>query len=263
MDHREVGRYWERNAEAWIQLEEQGYNVYRDHINTPAFLELLPDVSHLRGLDIGCGPGAVTRQIAERAGGMVAIDISSRFIGHAVQRERSDPRGTVFLQGSALELPFIDASFDFVVATMSLMDIPDTERVLVEVNRVLRRGGFLQFSILHPCFTPRNMAWEKDAAGRPIALRISHYFDPDPAWIDVWTFTAAPEEARQNLDPFQVPRFDRTLDQWLNIVAEVGFSFERAREPRVTKSSVRSHPKLEDALLAPIFFQSRWRKRSA
>jgi ubiquinone/menaquinone biosynthesis C-methylase UbiE len=35
---------------------------------------------------------------------------------------------------------------------MSLMDIPETERVLAEIFRVLRPGGFLQFSISHPCF---------------------------------------------------------------------------------------------------------------
>jgi ubiquinone/menaquinone biosynthesis C-methylase UbiE len=32
------------------------------------------------------------------------------------------------------------------------MDIPETERVLAEIFRVLRPGGFLQFSISHPCF---------------------------------------------------------------------------------------------------------------
>ncbi|HEX6710470.1 MAG TPA: methyltransferase domain-containing protein [Rubrobacter sp.] len=51
-----------------------------------------------------------------------------------------------------MDLPFDEATF--ATAFMSLMDIP--ERVLAEVFRVLRPGGFFQFSIGHSCFdTPR------------------------------------------------------------------------------------------------------------
>jgi hypothetical protein len=45
MNHREVGRYWEDNAAVWTELARQGWDVYRDELNTPAFFELLPDVS--------------------------------------------------------------------------------------------------------------------------------------------------------------------------------------------------------------------------
>ena len=45
-------------------------------------------------------------------------------------------------------------SFDFVTSFMALMDMPDQGRVLREIARVLKPGGFLQFSILHPCFVP-------------------------------------------------------------------------------------------------------------
>jgi hypothetical protein len=44
MDHEEVGRYWDENAEVWTELVRAGYDHYRDGLNTPAFLEMLPDV---------------------------------------------------------------------------------------------------------------------------------------------------------------------------------------------------------------------------
>ena len=66
MDDREVGRMWEGNAEVWTRLARQGYDVYRDHLNTPSFLAMLPEVSGLRGLDIGCGEGNNTRLVAGR-----------------------------------------------------------------------------------------------------------------------------------------------------------------------------------------------------
>jgi hypothetical protein len=44
MDHEEVGRYWDENADAWTELVRAGYDHYRDGLNTPAFLEMLPEV---------------------------------------------------------------------------------------------------------------------------------------------------------------------------------------------------------------------------
>ena len=55
MDHEEVGRYWDENAEVWTELVRTGYDHYRDGLNTPAFLEMLPDVNGHSGLDVAAG----------------------------------------------------------------------------------------------------------------------------------------------------------------------------------------------------------------
>ena len=60
--------------------------------------------------------------------------------------------GIGYARASAVDLPFADATFDFATGFMSFMDIPETGRVLAEAWRVLKPGGFLQFSISHPCF---------------------------------------------------------------------------------------------------------------
>ena len=53
MDHEEVGRYWNENADVWTELVRAGYDHYRDGLNTPAFFEMLPEVEGLYGLDVG------------------------------------------------------------------------------------------------------------------------------------------------------------------------------------------------------------------
>lgn len=67
MDHREVGRYWDENADAWTQLARAGYDLYRDQLNTPAFFEMLPDVSG-RGMTESCvqEPGWKSRGVPGR-----------------------------------------------------------------------------------------------------------------------------------------------------------------------------------------------------
>jgi ubiquinone/menaquinone biosynthesis C-methylase UbiE len=85
---------------------------------------------------------------------MIGIDIAPTFIRHAQEEEQNDPRGIQYMPGDGRDLPFGDGEFDFVTAFMSLMDMPDQRRVLQQVFRVVRSGGFFQFSILHPCFVP-------------------------------------------------------------------------------------------------------------
>src|SRR4051812_34856196 len=119
MDHIEAGRYWDGNADSWTRLARAGHDVYRDHLNTPAFLAALPSVAGPRGLDIGCGEGHNARLGAGLGARMAAVDISPRFIAHASRAEAGDPRGVASCVASAARLPFADAAFDFAVAFMS------------------------------------------------------------------------------------------------------------------------------------------------
>ena len=135
MDHLEVGRYWNRSAPVWTQLARAGYDVYRDYLNTPAFFEMLPAVTGLWGLDIGCGEGHNTRLLAQAGATMAAVDIADQFITPALAEEQRAPLGITYQIASALNLPFADSSFDFATACMSLMGIPETDDVLTEAYR--------------------------------------------------------------------------------------------------------------------------------
>src|SRR5919112_3306869 len=72
---------------------------------------------------------------------------------HAREREAENPTGTEYRVADAAFLDGLaDGSFDVVVAGMALMDIADAEGTLREVGRVLRVGGRLVASMIHPCF---------------------------------------------------------------------------------------------------------------
>jgi ubiquinone/menaquinone biosynthesis C-methylase UbiE len=260
MEHREVGRYWNENAEVWTQLSRQGYDTYRDHLNTPAFLEMLPDVSGLRGLDIGCGEGYNTRLLAQHGAHMTAVDIARIFVRYAQQVEVAQPQGIRYLTASAVELPFPAASFDFATGFMSFMDIPETGRVLSEGYRVIKPGGFLQFSIMHPCYDMPHRKNLRDDHGRTYAYEIGNYFHNQEGDVDEWSFSAAPLEVKVNLKPFRVPRFTRTLSQWLNLLLDTGFLLERIQEPCPDDDTVQQHPNIQDAQVIAYFLHVRARK---
>src|SRR5262245_25736364 len=101
MNHEEAGRFWNANAKAWTILARAGYDVYRGHLSTPAFFEMLPHVAGLAGLDIGCGEGHNTRLLAKRGARVTAVDIAEDFIAYASQAEADEPLGIDYRVASA------------------------------------------------------------------------------------------------------------------------------------------------------------------
>ena len=256
MDEKEAGKFWDANADAWTTLARAGYDVYRDYLNTPAFFAMLPDVADLRGIDIGCCEGHNTRLLAQRGAQIVSIDISGTFLHHAAQRDR---KGIAYCRAGAHDLPFPEASFDFATAFMSAMDVPDPARLFTEARRVLKPGGFFQFSICHPCFDTPHRKNLRDPSGQAYAVEVGDYFRCLNGEITEWLFSAAPASARIGLPLFKIPRFNRTLSQWLNSLVETGFVLERIEEPYASDEIVKACPSVQDTQVVPYFLHIRVR----
>ncbi|MBN1124186.1 MAG: methyltransferase domain-containing protein [Sedimentisphaerales bacterium] len=96
-----------------------------------------------RALDAGCGAGRYA--FALRNLGfeeVIGLDCSVEGISHAQETAKSFPRkGVSFTQGSVLDIPFDDASFDFVFSNGVLHHTRDMERGVEELLRVLKPGG--------------------------------------------------------------------------------------------------------------------------
>ena len=99
-------------------------------------------------LDVGCGMGGTARYLVERYKCRVTgVDLTEEYVTVGNQlTEMLGLRDRVELrQGSALELPCEDASFDFVWTEHAQMNIADKDRFYAEIARVLRPGGSLLF----------------------------------------------------------------------------------------------------------------------
>ncbi len=97
--------------------------------------EAVAEVSPQRVLEVGCGPGELAARIAqELAAEVVAVDSSPAMV------ELARALGVDARQADAQELPFGDAEFDCAVAAWMLYHVPDVDRALAELARVLRPG---------------------------------------------------------------------------------------------------------------------------
>ena len=123
------GAAYERMMGAWSRLV--------GHV----FLDWLEPQPGLRWLDVGCGNGALTALISERCGpaDLQGIDPSEGQLAFA--RTRHLTPAAIFQRGDAMALAFPDRSFDLAVMGLVIFFVPDPERGLAEMTRVVAPGG--------------------------------------------------------------------------------------------------------------------------
>lgn len=103
-----------------------------------------------RALDFGCGPGRLTRALAERFGSAVGVDLSARMVETA-RRLNADITNCEFIAGERTLERFGAGEFDLVYSNLVLQHVSDPEAVLDYVAgfaRVLGDGGLLAFQLL-------------------------------------------------------------------------------------------------------------------
>lgn len=126
-----------------------GYGAASQHMATrraEQFADFL--LPHLNGsqklLDVGCGPGTITIDLANRVGEALGIDIAQSEVDRARVNSRDvEVTNTDFRQGDATELDLPSESFDVVYSCAALEHVPDKERAVDEFIRVLKPGGII------------------------------------------------------------------------------------------------------------------------
>jgi ubiquinone/menaquinone biosynthesis C-methylase UbiE len=182
------------------------------------------------------------------------------FIKYAKEYEEKEFLGIEYRVASGTNLPFADNHFDFAIATMSLMDMADNEKAIEEAYRVIKAGGFFQFSITHPWVANSNYEWIRNEKGRRTGFVVKNYFKQLNGKLDEWIFGAAPKEMTDNMNKFRIPRFTRTLSDWLNLLIRKGYVFEEFCEPSADADILRKYPEEYTSRIIPYFLIIRCRK---
>lgn len=139
--------WWRRNPSAcpysqrfWVEAPHP--LITRGRLKTV----LAPRLAE-RILEIGPGTGYYTLDLATWVGGTGAVeifDLQQEMLDHTIERARERGLENVTpTRGDATELPYDDGSFDAVVLTAVLGEIPDREAAMAEIARVLTPGGRL------------------------------------------------------------------------------------------------------------------------
>ena len=119
-----------------------GENALFDRRSSSALAWLEPLDPEMIVLDVACGAGHAAEQVAPHVRQVVGLDLTRALLELGADRLRDAGITNVLLQeGSAADLPFLDASFDLVACRAALHHVPDPGVVVAEMARVCRPGG--------------------------------------------------------------------------------------------------------------------------
>jgi SAM-dependent methyltransferase len=109
-----------------------------------ALLELVPEDPRGSWLEVACGPAAISRALAPRVGQVQGVDLTPAMVEKATEEAAAAGLDNAeFSVGDATSLEFADGSFDGAVTRFSLHHIPAPWRVVGEMARVVRPGGWV------------------------------------------------------------------------------------------------------------------------
>jgi len=116
-------KYWRRFAVSKTNLGEKG-----------------------SALDVCCGTGMLTLELAKAAGPqgkVVGLDFCENMLAKARENLKKSPLGSCIelVKGNAIDLPFEDNTFDCATIGFALRNVPDVEKTIYEMKRVIKPGG--------------------------------------------------------------------------------------------------------------------------
>ncbi|RJL34064.1 class I SAM-dependent methyltransferase [Bailinhaonella thermotolerans] len=211
--------------------ETSPYNAFTDR---PAMLALAGDVAGARVLDVGCGAGHYAAELLARGAEVTGVDGSAALLRHA--RARVGGRAALRLHDLEEPLDFAeDAAFDGAVCALVYHHVTRRARLLAELRRVLRPGGWLLVSTSHPAADWRHFG--------------GSYYSED--WVEL-PLGGGPHAIRLRRMP---------LETFLGELLDAGFVLERLVEPRPVAALREVDPAAYDKLTRfPAFLAVRLRR---
>lgn len=104
-------------------------------------------------LEVGCGPGTLTRRLAETLGNetrITGLDMDQHFIAYCrEQAEKEELANVSYIAGNALELPYEDDTFDICTSHTVIEHVPN-EGFIREQYRVCKAGGYVSIMNVRP-----------------------------------------------------------------------------------------------------------------
>ncbi len=249
----QINNDWDLVVEDWDLFNSSGKNVHRDFLNLPKFIEALPPYKKdTIGLEIGGGEGTLARSLTKKGYRLISTDFSKKMVQLACKKEIQEPLEIKYQIENAQSLSFSNNSFDFVISFMSLMDMQYPDKVFKEIYRILKPGGYFQFSILHPCFgSPPYHKHVKNDKGEKIALEIGRYNEEGFQELS-WMI--------HNNILFKTKHNHITLSNWIMLIISSGLILEYIKEPYADEAIIKVCPHLKHTVTVPDNMLIRVRK---
>lgn len=181
-------------------------------------MAFIGDIADQSVIDICCGEGIFTRELAAHGARATGVDLSKRMLGFAESQNTGTPVTYVHDDARVLSrLP--DSDFDGAICVMALMDIDDISGVFRAASRVTRHSGWFMVVVTHPCFDSPHAATEVIDG---IQVRSIRRYLTEGHWRGTSTGVRS-----------RMGAYHRTLSSYLNLAVAAGWNLEQVIEPEI------------------------------
>ena len=164
---REHKNFWDKNAGRYDRFMRKDQAAYEE-----MYARIRPVVKAKTVLELTTGTGLIAKHIVNAAAHIEATDASLEMIAEAKRDTRSAKLH--FSVQDMFRLPYADKSFDVVIVSNALHIVPQPEKALAEIHRVLRDDGVLiapTFTHAENSFFGNSKAFLLKLAGFPLYSR--------------------------------------------------------------------------------------------
>ena len=228
-------------TEEWIRLAQT--NTERINFIMPFTFKQLGDVSGKKILDIGCGEGGYSREFAKKNAIVTGIDCAESAIKYCENKAKEENLEITYHVRNSCDLYGIsDNTFDIVLSSMMLMDCEDLDGTVKEITRVLKHGGKLFASVLHPCFAVNGDGIGRLDTGIDRKVVVSNYYYPKERVEPIVKEGTMPVIWRH-----------RTLQDYIKIFIKCGLTIIDLNEPVPTEEQEKISMMMAWLRKIPIF----------
>lgn len=203
----------------------------------PTLKSMLPDLAGKTVIDLGCGYGWFCRSARELGAAQVTgVDISEKMLARAAELT-ADPAIT-YLRRDLEDVKLEDNSLDLVYSSLALHYLPELDTLFRHVQRALKPGGSLVFSMEHPIYTcASRQGWLTDDNGERF-----------------WGVNQYQQEGQRvsNWLADGVIKYHRTLGRTLNALIHAGLSLREVNEWGPTQAQIDAWPALAEEAERPM-----------
>jgi len=214
--------------DGYRELRKNPYSA-NDVEEKPSLFALLPDLSGLDILDLGCGYGENCYKFHQmRAKNVIGIDIADKMLAVAKSEHSAD--NINYLNMAMENITELDMKFDLVISSLAIHYVKDFYKLVRDVNSLLKDGGVFIFSQEHPLNTAPQpfLGYERDADGNVLYYKLKDY-NVSGKRVDKWIID-------------NVVKYHRKFADIINGLVMNGFKIIEVCEPLVSDEVITAAP---------------------
>lgn len=198
----------------------------KQFIVIPAMTSFIRDmVRSKKVLDLACGSGTFTRNLASWGAKVIGLDFSKILIEIASKENPS----IKFCVGDARKIPFKNLQFDIISSSLMVHYVKNIKLLFNEVSRILKKRGLFIFSIHHPI---SEILKKIEINGKRVFLLMPYFHKNKYTW--------------NMIKGMEMISYHHTFENIINSLNDAGFVIERLLEPNPPKRSEKYNKKSYD-----------------